>query len=282
MNTTTRTVDLPFGPCEVRTSGEGPPILFVHGIIVNGSVWDGVALPLASDHEVIQPDLPLGGHRLHARHRDLLAPEGIADALAVLVDELGHEQVVVVGNDSGGAISQIFTARHPDRVRALVLTSSDAFDHFPPTILKPLKPLLAVPGMIDVVGFLYRFGWIRRSWAGAGLALTKPIDDDLIDPYFDRVSGDREARRDMAAFIRGCRPALTHAAAEELSSFPRPVLLAWSQGDVLFPEADARRLAEMIPDSELTWITDSRTFSMVDQPEQLVATIRPFLERLPA
>ena len=86
----------------------------------------------------------------------------------------------------------------------------------------------------------------------------------------------------MAAFLRGCRPALTIAAAEELSAFPRPVLLAWSQGDVLFPESDARKLAEMIPDSELTWITDSRTFSMVDQPEQLVAAIQPFLERLPA
>jgi len=281
MQTTTRTVDLPFGPCEVRVTGDGPPVLFVHGIIVNGTVWDGVALALADDHQVIQPDLPLGGHRLHARRRELVAPEGVADALAVLLEELGHDQAVVVGNDSGGAISQIFTARHPDRVRALVLTSSDAFDHFPPNLLKPVKALLAVPGMIDVVGALYRFGWIRRSWAGAGLAMNKPIDDELIAPYFDRVAGDREARRDMAAFIRGCKPALTNAAAEALASFPRPVLLAWSEGDVLFPEADARKLAEMIPDAELTWITGSRTFSMVDQPEQLLAAIRPFLERLP-
>jgi len=280
MPTTEQLVDLPFGPCAVRTTGSGPPVLLVHGILVNGSIWDAVVPGLAVDHEVIQPDLPLGAHDHHARHRDLVTPEGVADSLAALLDALGHEQAVVVGNDTGGAISQLFTARHPDRVRALVLTSCDAFDHFPPTILKPVKPLLAVPGMIDALALLYRSKRVRRSFLGAGL-ITNRLDDEFLEPYFGRVASDREARRDMATFIRGCRPALTHAAAEQLAAFPRPVLLAWSKGDVLFPEADAERLAATIPGAELTWITDSRTFSMVDQPEQLLAIVRPFLEGLP-
>ena len=281
MSTAEQIVDLPFGPCAVRTTGSGPPVLLVHGILVNGTIWDRLVPALAVDHQVIQPDLPLGAHRLHAQRRELVTPEGMADALAALLDALGHEQAVVVGNDSGGAISQLFTARHPDRVRALVLTSCDAFDHFPPTVLKPLKPLLAVPGMADVLGQLYRSRWVRRTWAGAGLVLSAPIDDELIAPYFDRLASDRHARRDMATFIRGCRPALTNAAADALSEFPRPVLIAWSKGDLLFPDADAERLAATIPDAELAWITDSRTFSMVDQPEQLAGVLRPFLERLP-
>ncbi|HYF46932.1 MAG TPA: alpha/beta hydrolase [Acidimicrobiales bacterium] len=281
MDTAETVVDLPFGPCEVRRTGVGAPVLLVHGILVNGSIWDAIVPGLAVDHQVIQPDLPLGAHRVHAERRDLLTPEVVADSLGDLLDALGHEEAVVVGNDTGGAIAQLFTARHPDRVRALVLTSCDAFDHFPPTVLKPVKPLLAVPGMIDLFGLLYRSRRIRRSWMGAGLILRE-VDDDLIAPYFDRIAHDRESRRDMARFVRGCRPALTNAAADALSTFPRPVLLAWSAGDVLFPEADARRLAEMIPDAELTWIRDSRTFSMVDQPEQLLAAVRPFLERLPA
>ena len=279
--TTETLIDLPFGPCAVRVTGEGPPVLLVHGVIVNGHLWDPIVPALAVDHQVIQPDLPLGAHAHPARRRELVTPEGLADALAALVEALGHEQVVVVGNDSGGAISQVFAARHPDRVRALVLTTCDAFDHFPPTLLKPLKPVLAVPGMVDVLGFLYRFRFVRRSWAGAGLVITD-IDDAMIDPYFDRLSTDRQARRDMAQFVRGCRPALTHAAADELRTFPRPVLLVWGRGDRLFPEADARRLHEMIPGSELAWIEDTKTFSMIDQPERLVAVIRPFLEGLPA
>jgi pimeloyl-ACP methyl ester carboxylesterase len=280
MTTTDQLVDLPFGPCKVRVTGAGPPVLLVHGILVNGTIWDAVVPGLAADHTVIQPDLPLGAHEHPARRRELVTPEGVANALAALLDALGHEQAVVVGNDSGGAISQLFTARHPDRVRALVLTSCDAFDHFPPTILKPVKPLLAIPGMIDLMGLLYRSKRVRRSFMGAGLVVSH-VDDEMIAPYFDRIAGDREARRDMATFIRGCRPSLTHAAAERLATFPRPVLLAWSRGDVLFPEADAERLAATFPDAELTWITDSRTFSMVDQPDQLLASVRPFLEGLP-
>jgi pimeloyl-ACP methyl ester carboxylesterase len=281
MSTTTeQLIDLPFGPCEVRVTGDGPPVLLVHGILVNGTIWDDVVPGLAVDHQVVQPDLPLGAHEHHARRRELVTPEGVADALATLLDTLGHEQAVVVGNDTGGAISQLLTARHPERVRALVLTSCDAFDHFPPTILKPVKPLLAIPGMIDLFAQGYRSKRIRRSFLGAGL-ITNRLDDEFLAPYFGRVATDREARRDMARFVRGCRPALTNAAGERLASFPLPVLLAWSKGDVVFPEADAERLAATFPDAELTWITDSRTFSMVDQPEQLLGVVRPFLEGLP-
>ena len=282
MQTVEQIVDLPFGPCAVRVTGEGPPVLLVHGILVNGHLWDPVVPGLAADHQVIQPDLPIGAHARPAERRDLVTPEGVADSLAALIEALGHDQVVVVGNDSGGAISQILTARHPDKVRALVLTTCDAFDHFPPTILKPFKVLLGVPGIVAGVGFLYRFRWVRRSWLGAGLVISKPIDDEMIAPFFDQISRNAGVRGDMAAFVRGCRPALTHAAAEELRSFPRPVLLAWGRGDKLFPEDDARRLHGLLPDSELVWIEDTRTFSMIDQPEQLLAAVRPFLERLPA
>ena len=68
----------------------------------------------------------------------------------------------------------------------------------------------------------------------------------------------------MAAFIRRCRPALTNEAAESLRSFPRPVLLAWSRKDPLFPEADGKRLASIIPGAELQWIENSRAFVRAD------------------
>jgi pimeloyl-ACP methyl ester carboxylesterase len=281
--TTMTTIDLPFGTCDVRVTGpeDGPPVLLVHGVLVDGSVWDGIVPALARTHRVIQPDLPIGAHRRPAQRREELHPEGIADALVALLDGLGADRAVVVGNDTGGAIAQILTARHPDRVAALVLTSCDAFDHFPPTVLKPVKPLLAIPAFVDLMAYAYRAERIRRSWIGAGLLLNHPIDDRVIEPWFGQISRSREGRRDMATFIRACRPALAHAAAEALRTFTRPVLIAWSAGDRLFPEADGRRLAEMIPNAELTLITGARTFAMVDQPDQLAATILAFLARHP-
>lgn len=273
------TFELAFGPCNVAISGpaDGVPILLVHGVLVDGTLWDPIVPALATRYRVIQPDLPIGAHRTPARRRDLLSPEGIADALAELLDELGVASAVVVGNDTGGALSQILTARHPDRVDALILTSCDAFDHFPPTVLKPIKPLLAIPPVVDALAFAYRSKRLRRSWIGAGLLLTHPIDDDVIRPWFRQISTSRASRHDMAAFIRRCEPSLTHAAARSLRSFPRPVLIAWSENDPIFPPSDARRLAETIPTATLRWITGARTFSMIDQPGQLTDTIVDFL-----
>ena len=89
-----------------------------------------------------------------------------------------------------------------------------------------------------------------------------------------------ENRKDVRAFLRTCQPKVAYAAAKELESFPRPALIAWSRGDRLFPDLDAERLARTIPDCELHWIENTRTFSMIDQPDALVALVRPFLERL--
>ena len=254
-------------------------MLLVHGVLVDSTVWDRFAPKLARDHLVIQPDLPIGAHRIPAARRDLVGPEAVADALVALLDALELPEAIVVGNDTGGAIAQILTARHPDRVAALVLTSCDAFDHFPPTVLKPVVPLLAVPGFVDLMALAYRSKRVRRSWIGAGLLLEHPIDDDVIRPWFAEVSRNRAGRRDMAAFIRRCRPALAHAAAASLRSFDRPVLIAWSAGDRLFPESDGRRLAETIPGAELAFVHGARTFSMVDQPDQLAELVRGFLAR---
>ena len=276
-------IDLPFGPCRVRTSGGGgPPVLLIHGVLVDSTLWDPIVPDLARDHLVIRPDLPIGAHEVPATRRDLVGPEELADALVVLLDELGVDQAVVMGNDTGGAIAQILTARHPERVAGLVLTSCDAFDHFPPTVLKPIVPLLGIGPVIDLIGLAYRSKRIRRSWIGAGLLLNHPIDDRVIAPWFSAVSRNRASRHDMAAFLRRCRPVLAHEAAEALRTFERPVLLAWSAGDRLFPEADARTLAAMIPDAELALVTGARTFSMVDQPEQLSALVTDFLARVPA
>jgi pimeloyl-ACP methyl ester carboxylesterase len=78
--------------------------------------------------------------------------------------------------------------------------------------------------------------------------------------------------------LRRCRPRFTHAAAEQLRSFARPVQLSWSRNDPIFPEADARRLAETIPHCTLRWIDDSRAFSMIDQPEVVVQHLVEFVE----
>ena len=124
------TVELPYGSIDVTITGSGPAVLLVHGVLVDGRLWDPIVPEIARTHRVIQPHLPLGAHRVPVKRRDLLHPEAVADSLGDLLEALGERDAIVFGSDTGGAIAQIFTARHPDRVRGLLLTSCDAFDHF--------------------------------------------------------------------------------------------------------------------------------------------------------
>ena len=277
-------IQLAFGPCEVHLDGnpDAPAMLLVHNTLVNASVWDPIVPTLAERYRVIRPDLPIGAHDIPVEDRSVLHPDGIADALAELLDALGVDQVAVAGSDTGGALAQIFTARHPDRVNALVLLSCDVLDHFPPTVLKPVQPLLAVPFLVDLAAQPFRWRFMRRSPAGAGLLLNKPIDDAVIDPWFDRFVGHKFVRRDTAAFLRRCRPAQARAAAARLAELDLPVLFAWSKGDRIFPESDARKLHAMLRRSRLEFVDGARSFAQIDRPAAVLDLVLPFLQEVNA
>jgi pimeloyl-ACP methyl ester carboxylesterase len=134
------------GTVPVRITGEGPPVLAVHGLLVNGRLWDGVARLLAPHARVIAPDLPLGSHRRAVPYRTRLTPPLVAQALGDVLDALDVPDAVVVGNDTGGALAQMFAAAHRDRVRALVLAGCDAFEHFPPRCCAPSCRSRPCPG----------------------------------------------------------------------------------------------------------------------------------------
>src|SRR3954447_3844368 len=120
------------------TGGNGPVVLFVHGLLVDGSLWRKVVAPLEG-FRCIVPTLPLGSHRVPARDRSALTPIGVADMLAELMERLELTDVTIVANDTGGAITQLLLTRRPERVARVVLTPCDAFENFLPPAFKPLQ-----------------------------------------------------------------------------------------------------------------------------------------------
>ena len=111
-----RTVEVPAGTLEYRERGSGPPIVFAHGAAVNGDLWRRVAPELASSHRTIVPDLPLGGHSIPLRPVADLSLFGAADVLGELHRRARPEDVTLVANDTGGALSQALV-EPPSRAR---------------------------------------------------------------------------------------------------------------------------------------------------------------------
>jgi pimeloyl-ACP methyl ester carboxylesterase len=271
------TLHLSQGPVRVRESGEGPPIVFVHGLLVDGRLWDDVVAQLSGHARCIVPDLPLGSHR-QAMHPDAdLTPYGLARLIADVLEELDLRDVTLVANDTGGALSQIVVTRHPERVGRLVLTPCDAFENFLPPMLRPLQYIGGyVPGALAVVGQAMRSKALATSPLGFGpLALRhRP---ELYLSWLEPVRSDRAVRRDLRKVLRGIRPRYTLEAAELLPGFRKPTLIAWADRDRMFPRAHAERLAELLPDARLETVADSRTFVPLDQPGSLAGLVSGLL-----
>src|SRR3954470_11289461 len=119
-----REIDLTAGRIRYREAGQGPALVFVHGYLVDSQLWDGVVDALADRFRCIAPDLPFGAHRVPMSAGADLSPAGLAAIVAELIERLELEDVTVVGNDSGGAVSQILVTTRPQAsVGRLVLTN---------------------------------------------------------------------------------------------------------------------------------------------------------------
>jgi pimeloyl-ACP methyl ester carboxylesterase len=136
MNTT---VTLDQATIPYRDDGQGPPIVFVHGLLVDGQLWRKVTPHLTGSFRCIVPDLPLGAHARPFEEGADRSPRGVAHLLADFFEALGLSSVTVVGSDTGGAIAQLLVTQRPERVGSLVLTNCDCFENFLPPMFRPLQ-----------------------------------------------------------------------------------------------------------------------------------------------
>ena len=274
---TTSSIDVPGGRVSVRDSGgEGPLVVFVHGALVDGRLWDAVWPAVAeAGYRCVLPDLPLGAHRIPLDTDADRSPLGQARRIAGLVRALGSERAILVGNDTGGALCQILTAHEPAVVDRLILTPADALEHFPPTAFRALPLLARSPRLLSLAFLPLSRGPGMRMLAG--LLAKRPIPEHLLRDWFAAMYSDHRVLQDLAGLVRPMKPSITLDAAERLRSFPRPVLLAWAPEDKFFPYSDAEKLANMIPDARLVPIHDSYTFTPIDQPHATADAITAFL-----
>ncbi|HYI99142.1 MAG TPA: alpha/beta hydrolase [Thermoleophilaceae bacterium] len=272
-----RVLDLPGGRLAYHDVGSGPPIVFVHGLLVNANLWRKVVERLAPDFRCIALDLPFGAHTLPLPAGAANTPPAAAGMVADALEALDLDDVTLVGNDSGGALCQMLITTRPERVGRLVLTSCDYRDNFPPKLFGYLKPAARVPGLLRLLVQPFRLHLPRRTPIAFGWLTKRPIDRAAEDSYVLPAIHDAGVRRDARAFILGADTAQTNAAADRLRKVRQPALIAWSTEDRAFPLEDGRRLAADLPNSRFDPIDDAYTFSMEDNPERLSELIAGFV-----
>jgi len=269
-----REVKLPQGTIRYRERGKGEPIVFVHGLLVNGDLWRKVVPRLADRYRCITPDWPLGSHSVPVAPDADLTPTGLARIIADFMAKLDLRDVTLVGNDTGTGLSQITVTEHPERIGRLVLTTGDAFSNFPPMAFRPLVGLGYAPPLLWLLEKGLRPNAVRRA---SLMGLAKTLKDPEI---FESYAGQAKyagIRRDVAKVLKNVRSRYTKAAAERLPDVKVPALMVWATDDKFFPNEHAYKLAELIPDASVVEIADSYAFISEDQPERTAHAIGEFM-----
>lgn len=272
-------IELSSGAVEyVDTGGSGPTLVLLHGLLMNGTLWDAAIDELSADHRCIAPTLPLGGHRRPMNPDADLSIPAIVQLIAEFLDRLELSDVVLVGNDTGGALVQLLMAERAPRVAAAVLISCDAFDNYPPgltgrTIVRLGK---LAPPVFGAVMQQMRLKAMRRLPLSFGW-LTKR-GDAVVRRWLQPLLTDPQIQVETVRVLRSIAADrnLLQRAAEQLPSFERPVLVVWARADRVMPPRHGVALVELLPDAQLVEIEDSYSLVPLDQPAQLVKAMREF------
>ena len=270
-------VEVPQGRIEYRAAGpadsSAPPVVFVHGLLVDGRLWTQVADRLAAAGvRSYAPDLPLGSHRIALGPDADLSPRGVARLLLDFMAALELTDVTLVGNDTGGALCQFVIDTDAERIGRLVLTNCDAFDKFPPPPFGALVKAGRSRAMLKIMAESTRPTFLRHSPLGFG-PLARTLDAEVTRSWMEPLRTDPAIRADTARFMAGIDKADLLDVSTRLPGFTRPVRLVWGEADRFFKLDFARRLADTFPSAELTTVAGGLTFLPLDAPEAVAAAI---------
>ena len=257
--------------CEL---GEGPAILFVHGLGASWQSWLEQLPEFAASHRVVAMDLP--GFGYSESPSEDISIEYYARWTAEFMDVLGIESAAVVGNSMGGFVSAELAIKFPARVQRLVFVSAAIFWQN----RRRAQPLVQLARMSDAVvaralvratdDIATRRRLRYAALATAGFRFPQYVSDELAHEMV------RSARR-TDGFLPALQALAGYDLEEELPKISCPTLIVWGANDQLVSVKDAERLEDLIPDSRREVFERTGHVAMLERPERFNRLLREFL-----
>ncbi len=258
-------------------SGDGPAVLFIHGLASSSRSWGHLVDTLNTDHRILAPDLH--GHGLSSKSMGDYSLSAHAATMRDLLDRLGIDRVTLVGHSLGGGIAMQFCYLFPDRVERLVLVASGGFGRS----VSPLLRSATLPGAEWVLP-LIASRWVLRQVEAVGGSLArvgwKP-SRDVTEAWRGFTSlADDESRRAFLATTRsvidpGGQSVSVH---DHLPlSVEIPTLVVWGTRDRMIPAGHAAAAHQAIPGSRVELFEGAGHYPHLDQPERFATVLGDFM-----
>jgi pimeloyl-ACP methyl ester carboxylesterase len=258
----------------VRDEGRGDPLVLVHGAGTSGAIWRRATALLSGRHRVVAPDVPgYGGSPAAGRG---FALEEVTDRLATGLEEAGVPAPYdLVGHSMGGGIAILLAARHPERVRRLVLVAPAGLAALP----------RAVATLLGTVAAPYAIARRRLASPLAGSPLVRRLALAGVARDGARVPVDH-ARAILASSEGATRigPGLASAAAADLrqtlAGLTCPLGLVWGEHDPVIPRRRIEVIRGARPDVTVSVVPDTAHAPMLERPNAFCAALEDVLARL--
>jgi pimeloyl-ACP methyl ester carboxylesterase len=260
--------------------GTGPVALFVHGVATNAYLWRNVIGALSGQRpgtrRCIALDLPLHGRSPVTAGQDL-SVAALAEGLEDFCDALGLTGIDLVANDTGGAVAQVFAARHPERLATLTFTNCDTAGNMPPEDFKPTVELARAGDLAPTAVALFAdLDAAAKVAFGNGYEHLDRVDPAVIRSYLEPCFGSLERAREFERLLAAMDDADLEAVTPRLRELTVPALIVWGTGDAFFDVSWAYRLRDTIPGTtEVVTVDGARLFF----PDERALDLVPHLEQ---
>ncbi len=270
-----RTVATSTGPVSCLDVGQGPVVLFVHGIGTNSLFWRHAIAALAGERRCVALDLPLHGHTPAAPDQDL-SLGGLAAVVEAFCAAADLGPIDLVAHDTGGALGQIVAAAHPDWLRSLCLASCDVHDNVPPEAFTPTIELAAA-GMLSAGAddLLADRSVARDAVFAMGYQDVESLPLEVVGAFLEPLLSTPERARQFEQLLVGLAPDDLLAAEAGLARLTVPTRIVWATDDEFFDLSWAYWLDRLIPGSTgVDEVAGAKLFFPDERADDLVALLR--------
>jgi pimeloyl-ACP methyl ester carboxylesterase len=269
-----RSVALPSADLSYVDIGDGPPALFVHGIATNAHVWADLIFELADVRRCIAIDLPLHGDS-PARPEQAMTIGGFADVVAEFCEHIVPAPVDLVAHDTGGAISQVLAAGHPELLRTLTLTNCETQDNVPPAAMAATVELARTGQLASVAPAIIADPAASRALYTPGYQDPDFLSDERVRCFLEPLIGTPHSAQRFQELIAALGPAELLASEPALRDLDVPTLILWGSEDQFFALKWAYWLQGTIPGArEVIEVADAKLFFAHERAAELAPHIR--------
>lgn len=244
-----------------ETAGDGPPLLFLHGLGSSTLDWENQVQAFSKNYRVITLDLR--GHGQSGKPPGPYSIPLFASDAAALLDALGVESAHVAGLSLGGCVAFQLALDFPARVNTLCIVNSA-----PEFIRRSLRTRLEVWRRTAIV----RWRGLRRMGERIGLRLLPRADQAPLRAAFI----ERFARNAPQAYLNSLKALIGWSVTGRLGSIRCPVLVISAEHDYT-PVAAKEAYVRRMPDARLVVIPGTRHALPVEEPGPFNAALAGFL-----